>query len=77
MSERKTNTDCIVELMEFSPTGAIAQAFILEAIRRYAKAVAAADPAKLDTGYISGEAWVATAKHIVKELRAQYGEDYV
>ena len=64
MSECKTNTDFIVELMEYSPTGAIAQAFILEAVSRYAKTVAAADPAKLDTGIISGEAWVATAEHI-------------
>ena len=77
MSTRKTNTDCIVELMEFSPTGALAQAFILEAIKRYARAVAAADPAKLDSDLLSGEAWVATAKYIVKELRAQYGEDFV
>ena len=77
MSESKTNTDLIVELMEFSPTGALAQAFILDAVKRYAKAVAAADPAKLDSDLLSGQAWVATAKHIVKELRAQYGEDFV
>ena len=77
MSERKTNTDLIVELMEFSPTRALMQAFILEAIRRYAKAVAAADPAKLDSDGLTGEAWVASAKHIVKELRAQYGENFV
>ena len=77
MSERKTNTELIVELMEYSPTGALAQVFILEAVRRYAKKVASADPAEIDYGVISGEAWVATAKHFVQELRAQYGEDFI
>lgn len=50
--------------MEFGcPTGALIQPFVIQAIESYSKQVIAAGPAHFDSDLLSGEAWVATAKH--------------
>jgi hypothetical protein len=60
--KRETNTKFVVRLMDYSSTGALMQAFILEAMRDYsAKVLAANPPADADAGFISWTAWQACA----------------
>lgn len=61
-ARRKTNTQFIKHLMDFSNNGALMQAFVLTAIEKYSDAVAKADPDELNNGFISGNAWIACAK---------------
>lgn len=69
----KCNEDFVRDLMNYSPVGALAQAFIMEAIQRYARECAAADPAKFDSGLMSGAAWVKCAQDIKAKCDAFYG----
>lgn len=69
----KTNIEVLTELMQFSRYGALAQAFILEAIRKQARRTAAADPAVHDSPLLSGKAWVGVASEIRDRLEAHYG----
>lgn len=66
-----TNTEFVTNLMEFCPTGALAQLLIIEAIARYADQVAAAPP--MEHGLIDGNAWKRTAEYIKGKLDAKYG----
>lgn len=61
------NVEFVEDLMERNPAGALVQAFILEAIGRYAKQVCEAEPWPDDV-MVSFEAWQACAKHIVKKF---------
>jgi|HubBroStandDraft_1064217.scaffolds.fasta_scaffold198047_2 hypothetical protein len=74
MTRRRTNTAFLRDVMEHSPTGALMQAFVLEALRRYADAVAAADPADLDSALISGTAWHKCATHLQAALAAHLAD---
>jgi hypothetical protein len=58
--KHKTNIDLVKHLMTFSKQGVLMQAFIIEAIVKYAEAVKA-NPLP-DTGFISAAAWDACAK---------------
>lgn len=62
-----TNIDFVTDLMSYSPVGALAQAFILEAIGRYAKQVCEAEPWPDDV-MVSFEAWQTCANHIAKKF---------
>lgn len=73
-NERMTNVELVTEAMEFSRYGALAQAFVIEALRRYAAKVAVADPKDLDSPGLNGCAWVGTAQEINAKLAKQYGE---
>lgn len=68
-----TNVDYVTEIMEFSRFGALSQAFVIEAITRYAKAVAVASPEDLDSHGLSGAAWVGVSKEINAKLTLKYG----
>ncbi|RMX08214.1 hypothetical protein D8I35_03630 [Corticibacter populi] len=68
-----TNVEFVTELMEFSPYGALAQMFIIDAIAKHAKAVAQATPEKFESAMLSGEAWIGVAKDINAKLKAHYG----
>lgn len=68
-----SNVDYVTEIMEFSRFGALSQAFVIEAITRYAKAVAVASPEDLDSPGLSGAAWVGVAKEINAKLTLKYG----
>jgi hypothetical protein len=73
----RTNTELVDDLMSYSPSGALCQVFILQAIEKYADAVLADESATLremEGGMISGEAWVRCAKHIQGELISHYGK---
>lgn len=67
-----TNVGVLVELMEYSKFGALAQMFIIETVARRARAVADADPATAvwDSGLISFEAWQGVAREIADKLDA-------
>jgi len=71
--ESMTNVDYLTELLEFSRFGALAQAFVIEAVHRYAAKVAAADPKDLESPGLSGAAWVGVAKEIDTKLVDKYG----
>jgi len=59
---RETNTKFIVRIMEQSSTGALMQAFVLEAMRNYAADILATEtPPDAETGFISWNAWRACA----------------
>lgn len=53
----KTNEDLVRDLMNYSPYGALNQAFIVQAIMTFAEQVARQTPESLDTNMVSGKAW--------------------
>jgi hypothetical protein len=58
----ETNTKFIVRMMDQASTGPLMQAFILEAVRRYAADILATEtPADADAGFITWTAWHACA----------------
>lgn len=74
MAKPKTNVQFVKELMEFSQHGPMAQLFVLQAIEKYAKACANAEPEEMDNGIISGYAWQAVAKEIHEKCEARYAK---
>lgn len=71
MKKRKTNVQMLTDLMEFSESGALMQAFIVNAIESYAKQTLKAGPWP-ENGVLSQEAWRECARealgHIVVHL---------
>lgn len=67
-----TNVGVLVDLMEYSKFGPLAQMFIIDTVARQARAVADADPATAawDGGLISFEAWQGVAREIADRLDA-------
>lgn len=67
-----TNVDVLVELMEYSKFGPLAQMFIIDTVARQARAVADANPATVtwDGGLVSFEAWQGVAREIADKLDA-------
>ena len=74
MSQYQTNVEFVTEIMEFSRYGALAQAFVIEALHLYAGDVAAADPRAFDSAGLSGSAWVGVAKEILAKADGKYGQ---
>ncbi|KAF1049307.1 hypothetical protein [Xylophilus sp.] len=70
---RRTNTEVVTDLMGFARSGPLMQAFVLEAISRYAKQVQAADPRLLDSPFLSGAAWQACADEAVAAINKHLG----
>lgn len=54
---RKSNTEFLVDLMDFAKAGPLMQAFVLEAVAKYAEQCAKADPAVFDSPMLNGAAW--------------------
>lgn len=71
----RTNEDLVRDLMNYSPFGALTQAFIMDAIMSAAERTSQADPASIDNALLSGAAWVATAKDIHERCNAFYGRN--
>tara|TARA_Y100000593_G_scaffold29491_1_gene58563 strand:+ start:1752 stop:1958 length:207 start_codon:yes stop_codon:yes gene_type:complete len=63
-----TNEEFVKDLMTFNPHGALAQVFVLEAIRKYSEQVVAADPKLYDSGFIDGSAWHGMAAYILDKI---------
>lgn len=73
-NEYETNEQFIVRIMNFGcPTGPLIQAFVIEALRKYAEAVSSAPAESLDSPFLSGESWKATAIWLKTELDRKYG----
>ena len=68
-----TNIDFAVEVMTFSRHGAMAQVFVIEALRRYAFQVTTTDAKLLDRPHLSGTALQAVGEEIDGKLAAKYG----
>lgn len=66
MKKPETNIDFVKRLMNYSPTGAMSQMFIIAAIDNYSKAIAEAPP--MEHPMINGEAWKRTGEWIQEEL---------
>lgn len=72
MTERKTNVEFIVDLMERSRHGALMQMFIIQALTSYAEAVVKAGPGPVESPLIRGEAWVSCAVEALDKMNEQY-----
>lgn len=73
---RQTNIEAITDMMEFSSHGALAQAFVIEAIDQYAKAVMDASQEDIDAmrgSFLSPEAWQGVAREIKGKLDEHLG----
>lgn len=68
-----SNDEVVVRLMNYSKFGALAHAFVIEAISKYAAACAAADPKVFDSPMLNGAAWVGVAKEIDGVMSEKYG----
>ncbi|QNM95494.1 hypothetical protein [Chitinimonas koreensis] len=60
----------VVDLMDFSNSGALMQAFILTAVQQYAEQCIEAGATAFDTGYLNGHAWIACATEANAEISA-------
>ncbi len=68
---RKTNTEFVTDLMEFSRCGPLIQAFVITALREFSRQVAQSTPEALDTPLVSGAAWHKCALELQEKLKAQ------
>jgi len=67
-----TNIEKVLEIMEFSDYGALAQAFVMNALSAHAKLVSEAPIEALESmrgGFISPEAWQGVALEITEKLK--------
>lgn len=71
---RETNIELVTRLMDYCPTGALAQPFILHAIEMYCQLVAETDTAQMSNGLFSGEVWKETGAWLQGELNKHYSK---
>ena len=72
-----TNLDCLTAIMTFSRHGALAQAFVMDALSKHASHIAPMPPEALkeqfgDHPMISAEAWQSVARGIHEKLEAHF-----
>lgn len=71
-----TNTELVVNLMEFSRFGVVSQMFVVDAITQHAARVAAAKPEDMRTnGFVSNAIWIDTARDVRDRINAFYNRD--
>lgn len=78
LKTRKSNVEIITEFMEFCPTGAMGQMFIIDALTKYSNHVLQNERQALEEmagGFIPGEVWVATARSLKRHLDDAYKTD--
>ena len=68
MGRRQTNIKFMVNLLEFSRSGALMHVFVLEGLRLYAQEVMNADPEDLGNALISGKTWQLCAKEYLEKI---------
>ena len=69
MAARKSNPKFIADLMTYASSGPLMQAFVFEALDRYAADVlASAPPANAENALISWPAWSACAAEITQAM---------
>tara|TARA_R110000803_G_scaffold156463_3_gene221036 strand:+ start:110 stop:352 length:243 start_codon:yes stop_codon:yes gene_type:complete len=74
----KTNTELLNEIMEFAPTGAMSQMFVIDALTRQAAEVIKQQDTLRDSmkdHIINPDAWIRTAEWIEAKLNSHYGEN--
>jgi len=72
--KHETNDEFVQRVMNFGcPTGALIQAFIIQAMTTYSNMVIHAGPAACESPLLSGEAWVGTANWLKQQLDSKYG----
>lgn len=70
--KRLDNVEFVTEMMEHSKFGPLAQAFVIEAISRYAEQVAASKPENYgQTSFFSPESWIGVGKEIAEKMDAR------
>ncbi|WP_318828226.1 hypothetical protein [Burkholderia cepacia] len=72
-----TNLECLTDIMTFSRCGALAQAFIMDALSKHAERVATAPLDQLQVQFgarllISAQAWQGVAREIHDKLEAHF-----
>ncbi|KGS74765.1 hypothetical protein X976_1955 [Burkholderia pseudomallei MSHR7500] len=68
-----TNLECINEIMTFSRYGALAQAFVMDALSQHAERVATTPPDQLQVNpMISARAWHGVALEIHTKFEAHF-----
>jgi hypothetical protein len=67
-----TNDKFVAHLMNYSRHGVLMQAFILEAMRKYAEACKAADPMIFDSALLNGKAWQGCAVELCEAFEARH-----
>jgi hypothetical protein len=75
MTKRKTNVQCVTEIMKFSKHGALAEVMVMHAIDTFTRNVINSTPhqlAKQTDSLASPSAWVAVAEEIINKLEAHY-----
>ena len=77
MQNRMTNLECLTDIMEFSRYGALAQAFVMDALSKHAKRVATLPLDELqeqlgDHPLVSARAWHGVAQEIHTKLEAHF-----
>lgn len=77
MSEPTTNLECLAQIMNFSRYGALAQAFVMDALCKHAEHIAQMPLEQLeekfgDHSMIAASAWQLVAKEIHEKLEAHF-----
>ncbi|MPV71439.1 hypothetical protein [Burkholderia sp. BE17] len=72
-----TNLKCLSDIMTFSRYGALAQAFVMNALSKHAERVATVPLSKLQEQFgvhplISAQAWQGVAREIHDKLEAHF-----
>jgi len=67
-AKRKTNIELVTDLMTHSQQGVLMQAFIIEAIAKYAEQTKVSPPWSKDNTFISEESWRACADEVVEAI---------
>jgi hypothetical protein len=65
---RKTNVEFVTEIMEHAASGPLMQAFVIEALAKYARACVEASAESLDTPMLNGFAWKRCAIELDAKL---------
>ncbi len=77
MQKRMTNLECLTDITEFSRYGALAQAFVMDALSKHAEHVAKLSLDELqkqlgDHPLISAPAWHGVAQEIHMKLESHF-----
>ena len=66
--KHKTNAQLIGDLMSYSKQGVLMQAFLIEAIAKYAEQTKVSPPWSTDNSFISEAAWRACADEALEAI---------
>lgn len=77
MTQHMTNLECVTDIMEFSRYGALAQAFVMDALSKHAEHVAKLPLDELqkqlgDHPLVSAPAWHGVAQEVHMKLESHF-----